>query len=123
MTEYSIIEPSKVEPTTSERSGIAQIDLTEKLDCTEFHIRLWYLEPGDSLTLHRQATQEEFYFVVDGPGQIRVGSESLTVPENACIMVPPGTPRQIFNDTENEQQTWLILGAPAVEDDGRPLLE
>jgi hypothetical protein len=59
---------------------------------------------------------EEFYFVVEGTGRIRVGEETITVPQHGGILVGPGMLRQVFNDTDAEV-LWLIVGAPEAEFD------
>ena len=55
--------------------------------------------------------QEEFYFVLEGTGRIRIGQETLTVPKFGSVLVAPEQVRQVFNDTEHEV-LWLIVGAP-----------
>jgi hypothetical protein len=57
---------------------------------------------------------EEFYFVVEGVGRLRVGDETLTVPQQGGVLVGPRQLRQVFNDTETEV-LWLIVGAPEKE--------
>ena len=47
-------------------------------------------------------------------GRIRVGEETLTVPQHGGILVGPQLSRQVFNDTESEV-LWLIVGAPEAE--------
>jgi len=74
---------------------------------------------GDSLqrlrlslrAVHKHIRAEEFYFVVEGVGRIRVGDETLTVPKHGALLVGPGQLRQVFNDTEREV-LWLVIGAP-----------
>ncbi len=62
-------------------------------------------------TLHRHVTSEEFYFVLEGVGRIRVGEETLTIEKYGSIHIPPEQLRQVFNDTESEV-LWLMFGAP-----------
>jgi mannose-6-phosphate isomerase-like protein (cupin superfamily) len=57
---------------------------------------------------------EEFYFVVEGMGRMRIGEQTLTVPRYGGAHVGPKLLRQVFNDTENEV-LWLIIGAPEKE--------
>ena len=54
---------------------------------------------------------EEFYFVLEGTGRLRVGDQTLTVPKYGGVLVGPGELRQVFNDTDVEV-LWLIVGAP-----------
>ena len=43
---------------------------------------------------------------------MRVAGEVLSLEPLDCILVDPGSVRQLFNDTDAEQ-LWLIVGAPA----------
>ena len=61
--------------------------------------------------LHKHVRPEEFYFVVEGVGRLRVGDDTLTVPTHGGVLVGPGRLRQVFNDTESDV-LWLIVGAP-----------
>jgi hypothetical protein len=55
--------------------------------------------------------RQEFYFVLEGVGRMRVGDETLTVPKYSGVLVGPEPLRQMFNDTDAEV-LWLIVGAP-----------
>ncbi len=73
--------------------------------------RLWRLPPKSANTLHKHIRAEEFYFVLEGTGRLRVGDEALTVPRHGGVLVGPDQLRQVFNDTDAEV-LWLIIGAP-----------
>ena len=64
-----------------------------------------------ALALHKHIRQEEFYFVLEGTGKMRVGDETVTVPRYGAVLVGPDQLRQVFNDTDNEV-LWLVVGAP-----------
>lgn len=119
--EYTIANPDNIETEPSEISGTPNVNLADILGCTEMRPRVWYLDPGDGMSYHRQDEQEEFYYVLDGPGRIRLGDETLTVETGTTLRVPPETPRRVFNDTDDERHVWLVVGAPAIENDGRPI--
>jgi mannose-6-phosphate isomerase-like protein (cupin superfamily) len=116
---YSMVRVEDVEAEPSEISGTDHVGLVEELGCTEMRPKVWYLSSGDALSHHRQTEQEEFYYVLSGPGRIRIDGELMDVEEGTAIRIPPETPRQVLNDTEGEH-VWLIIGAPNVEGDGRP---
>jgi mannose-6-phosphate isomerase-like protein (cupin superfamily) len=69
------------------------------------------LPPKSANTLHKHVRAEEFYFVLEGTGRIRVGDETLTVPKYGGVLVGPDPLRQVLNATEVEV-LWLIVGAP-----------
>ena len=76
--------------------------------------RLWRLPPKSANTLHKHPAMrdaEEFYFVLEGTGRLRVGDQTLTVPKYGGVLVGPDQLRQVFNDTDAEV-LWLIVGAP-----------
>lgn len=120
MADYSFLDPSTVEPVPSAVSGTNHVDLASELDCEEMRPKIWYLDPGDAMSFHRQTEQEEFYYVVEGPGRLRIEDDYLEIPEGGCVRIPPETPRQVLNDTESGPHVWLIIGAPPTTDDGRP---
>jgi len=118
---YRAVELAEAPRVRSEKSGTETVDLTTDLGLAEMRARVWFLEPGNTRKpLHRHATQEELYVVLEGPGRLRVGDETLDVPTDAAVRVPPETPRQLLNDTDRPH-VWLVVGAPPVEHDGRPL--
>lgn len=117
---YSMIVVDEAERTPSKASGTDHVDLVSELGCTEMHPKMWYLRPGDAMSYHRQNQQEELYYVAEGPGRMKIAGELMDVPEGAVVRIPPDTPRQVFNDQKKGEHVWLIIGAPATEDDGLP---
>src|SRR5437870_13908866 len=67
--------------------------------------------PNSANTLHKHIRAEEFYFVLEGVGRIRVGDETLTVPKHGGVLVGPDQLLQVFNDTETDV-LWPIVGGP-----------
>ena len=90
---------------------IPNADFLERTGSENLSARLWRFPPGSASTLHKHARQEEFYFVLEGLGRMRVGDQTLTVPKHGGVLVGPAEIRQVFNDTPNET-LWLIVGAP-----------
>lgn len=93
---------------------IPNADILERSGSQILGARFWRLPPGSANTLHKHVRAEEFYFVLEGVGRIRIGEETLTVPRHGGVLVGPPLLRQIFNDTETEA-LWLIVGAPEAE--------
>lgn len=117
--EYSTVQVDDVEPKPSKSSGTDHVDLVEQLGCTEMRPKVWYLSPGDAMSYHRQTEQEELYYVLRGPGRMKIAGELLDIREGTAVRIPPETDRQVLNDTDGEH-VWLIVGAPPATDDGRP---
>ena len=93
---------------------IPNADFLERTGSEAMGARLWKLPPKSANTLHKHVKTEEFYFVLEGEGRMRIDGETVTVPRHGGVLVGPGSLRQVFNDTEDEV-LWLIVGAPEVE--------
>jgi len=111
---YTLITPGDLAWRLSNLMRIPNADFLERTGSENLGARLWRFPPGSASTFHKHVLAEEFYFVVEGTGRIRVGEETLTVPQHGGIHVGPNLLRQVFNDTESEV-LWLIVGAPDAE--------
>lgn len=108
---YHLITPEDLHWRPSNLMRIPNADYLERTGSEKLGARLWRLPPKSANTLHKHIRQEEFYFVLEGTGRMRVGDETLTVPKYGGVLVRPEILRQVFNDTE-EEVLWLIVGAP-----------
>jgi mannose-6-phosphate isomerase-like protein (cupin superfamily) len=108
---YTLIKPDDLHWRPSNLMKIPNADYLERTGSGNLGARLWRLPPKSANTLHKHIRAEEFYFVLEGVGRIRVGDETLTVPKYGGVLVGPDQLRQVFNDTDAEV-LWLILGAP-----------
>jgi mannose-6-phosphate isomerase-like protein (cupin superfamily) len=90
---------------------ILNADYLERTGSDNLGARLWRLPPNSANTLHKHIRTEEFYFVLEGVGRMRVGDETLTVPKYGGVLVGPDQLRQVFNDTEADV-LWLIVAGP-----------
>ncbi len=108
---YHLITPEDLHWRHSNLMRIPNADYLERTGSENLSARLWRLPPKSANTLHKHIRQEEFYFVLEGTGRLRVGDETLTVPRYGGVLVGPDQLRQVFNDTDAEV-LWLIVGAP-----------
>lgn len=90
---------------------IPNADFLERTGSEMLGARLWRLPPRSANTLHRHITSEEFFFVLEGTGRIRVDGRIYTLKKHEGIHVWPHQVRQVFNDTETDV-LWLITGSP-----------
>ena len=111
VTGYHLIAPDNLQWRPSNLMKIPNADFLERTGSENLSARLWRLPPGSANTLHKHVRQEEFYFVLEGVGRIRIGGETLTVPKHGGVLVGSEQLRQVFNDTDTET-LWLIVGAP-----------
>ncbi|MEO5916055.1 MAG: cupin domain-containing protein [Luteolibacter sp.] len=110
-TGYHLITPDDLHWRPSNLMKIPNADFLERTGSENMGARLWRMPPMSANTLHKHIRAEEFYFVLEGTGRIRMGEETLTVPKYGGVMVGPDQLRQVFNDTDQEV-LWLIIGAP-----------
>src|SRR5712672_3664808 len=108
---FFVIKPEDLFWRPSNIMKIPNADFLERTKSEILGARLWRFPPKSANTLHRHPKMEEFYFVVEGAGRIRVGDQTLTVPKHGGVLVGPDQLRQVFNDTDAEV-LWLIVGAP-----------
>jgi mannose-6-phosphate isomerase-like protein (cupin superfamily) len=108
---YRLIAPDDLYWRPSNLMKILNADYLERTGSENLGARLWRLPPKSANTLHKHIRAEEFYFVLEGTGRLRVGDETLTVPKYGGVLVGPDQLRQVFNDTDAEV-LWLIIGAP-----------
>lgn len=108
---YYFIPPEELSWRPSNLMRIPNADFLERTGSENLGARLWRMPPGSANTLHKHVRAEEFYFVLEGAGRLRVGGETLTVPKHGGVLVGPDMLRQVFNDTETET-LWLIVGGP-----------
>jgi mannose-6-phosphate isomerase-like protein (cupin superfamily) len=111
---YFLIKPDDLFWRPSNLMKIPNADYLERTKSEILGARLWRLPPKSANTLHRHPKMEEFYFVVEGVGRMRIGDQTITVPKHGGVLVGPKELRQVFNDTETEV-LWLIIGAPEKE--------
>ena len=108
---YHVIQPEDLTWRLSNLMKIPNADYLERTGSENMGARLWRMPPKSANTLHKHLRAEEFYFVLEGTGRIRVGDETLTVSRYGGVLVGPDQLRQVFNDTD-EEVLWLIIGAP-----------
>ena len=113
---HFLIKPEELTWRPSNLMRIPNADFLERTGSEILGARLWRFPPQSANTLHKHIKAEEFYFVVQGTGRIRVGEKTLTVPQHGGVLVGPNELRQVFNDTDVEV-LWLIVGAPELEVD------
>jgi mannose-6-phosphate isomerase-like protein (cupin superfamily) len=111
---YFVIKPEDLSWRPANPMRIPYADFLERTKSEILGARLWRFPPKSANTLHQHVLAEEFYFVVEGVGRIRIGEETLTVPKHGGVLVGPQMLRQVFNDTDAEV-LWLIIGAPENE--------
>jgi mannose-6-phosphate isomerase-like protein (cupin superfamily) len=86
---YFLITPDHLHWRPSNIMKIPNADFLERTKSENLSARLWRLPPNSASTLHKHIRAEEFYFVLEGMGRIRVGDATLTVPKYGGVLVGP----------------------------------
>ena len=76
-TSYHLIKPEDLFWRPSNLMRIPNADYLERTGSENLGGRLWRYPPKSSGTLHKHIRAEEFYFVLEGTGRIRVGDETF----------------------------------------------
>src|SRR5256885_12038610 len=116
---FFVIKPEDLAWRPSNLMKIPNADFLERTKSEIMGARLWRLPAKSANTLHRHPAMEEFYFVVEGTGRMRINEETITVAKHGGGLVGPKCVRQVFNDTEREV-LWLIIGSPQLQMPPRP---
>jgi mannose-6-phosphate isomerase-like protein (cupin superfamily) len=69
---------------------------------------------GDPARGHSHRTIEEIYLVLDGEVSVKLGDDVVSLRARDAVLIPPGTPRAVRNDSEAEA-SFLMLSV-RVED-------
>src|SRR5437762_5674416 len=112
---YHLIKPEDLSWRPSNLMRIPDVDYLERTGSENLGARLWRLPHKSANTLHRHIRAEEFYFVLEGVGRIRVGDQTLTVPKYGGGLVGPDQVAQGVNDTCAEALRLLGAGAGEAE--------
>ena len=73
---YFLITPNDLLWRPSNLMKIPNADFLERTKSENLGARLWRLPPKSANTLHKHIRAEEFYFVLEGVGRLRVGDET-----------------------------------------------
>jgi mannose-6-phosphate isomerase-like protein (cupin superfamily) len=99
---YRVIKPDELHWRPSNQMRIPNADFLERTGRELLGARLWRSPPLTANTLHKHVLAEEFYFVLEGIGRMRVDGETFTIPRYGGVLVGPQLLRQVFNDTKEE---------------------
>lgn len=109
--DFSVVDPESIAQEPFPESGNRHRKLTEPLGCTEMRVNSVTLAPGDATAPHAHDRQEEVYIALDG-GHVEIDGTRQEVPPGGVVRVGPDAVRSVHNETEHEDQTWIMCGAP-----------
>jgi mannose-6-phosphate isomerase-like protein (cupin superfamily) len=102
-------------PRYRREEGITSYLLASPRTCAAKHLTttLVQLEPGGEQRIHSHPP-EQVYFILEGAGQMTVGSDTQEVHPGDCIFIPSDTPHGIKNQG-SEILRYFSAAAPAFE--------
>jgi quercetin dioxygenase-like cupin family protein len=109
--DFAVVELEKIEQEQFPESGNRHRKLTEPLGCTEMSINTVTLSPGETTAPHAHEQQEEVYIALDG-GIVEIEGTRYEVSSGGVVRIGPDAIRSVRNDTDAEEQTWVMCGAP-----------
>lgn len=77
------------------------------------------MPPGTAELRHRHARARQFFFVLAGTAEIEVDGPRHELRPGEGIEIPPGTPHQVFNRSE-EPVEFLVISHPHSHGDRTP---
>lgn len=108
---FSVVELEDVEQERFPESGNLHRKLTAVLGCTEMRVNTVTLRPGEATAPHAHQRQEEVYVALDG-GHVEVEGTRHEVTPGGVVRIGPETVRSVRNESSDEEQTWIMVGAP-----------
>lgn len=102
--------------------GVQNLD-DEELDTEEMKVKVWHIPSGERMGTHGHATQEEFYFVLEGTFRINIGPPGETNTHQAgpgtVFAASPEVARG-YKNIGDEEGRILVVSAPNVSEGGIP---
>lgn len=88
--------------------------ISTRIGAQKLGYNLTVLAPGKrAFPFHSHRVNEEMFFILEGAGEIRIGTESFPVREGDVIACPPGGPdtaHQLINTSDKEEMKYLAVG-------------
>ena len=109
--DFAVVQFEEIEQEQFPESGNRHRKLTDPLGCTEMRINTVTLAPGERTAPHAHEQQEEVYIALDG-GVVEIEGTRHEVSSGGVVRIGPDTIRSVRNDTDAEEQTWIMCGAP-----------
>jgi len=81
-------------------------------DTAHFLCDLYCFEPGQAQKPHAHQGEDKIYYVVEGEGKFRVGSEERGLSPQSMVLAPAGVEHGVINDGEG-RLALLVFIAPA----------
>lgn len=75
----------------------------------------WTVPAGFSTGLHVHHVQEETFYVLDGECEWRIGEQIVRATPGTYVFIPPGTPHNIANTSDQPARMLMTVSPPGHE--------
>ncbi len=72
---------------------------------------LYCFNPGQAQKPHAHANEDKLYYVIEGRGTFRVGTEEREIPEKGVVLAPAGMEHAVWNNSD-QPLVLLVMMAP-----------
>ncbi len=69
-------------------------------------------EPGQTHQLHTHPGQDKLYFVLEGEGDVTVGSEQARIRPGDLVLAPSGEPHSLTNPGPGRLVVMVVMAPP-----------
>jgi uncharacterized cupin superfamily protein len=94
-------------------AGARLAPVASRLGAQKLGYNVTSLPPGKrAFPLHNHRVNEEMFFILDGEGEVRIGSETFPIRQGDVIAHPPGGPEtahQIINTAKDAELKFLAV--------------
>lgn len=112
---YEIIHEEKVSEEMASKTWIKWL-IRDRDGALTFSMRMFRVEPGGHIKSHKHPWEHEI-FVLEGVGEIRIGSKIYRVTRGFFIFIPPNVEHEYWNRGEKDLVfLCLIPNKPSVEE-------
>ena len=101
---------------TAQRFDAARGEIGREIGATRLGYNLTVVPAGKSaFPFHNHHVNEEMFLILEGSGELRVGSEVTAIKQNDVIACPPGGPELAHQITNNGQTDLKYLAVSTLE--------
>lgn len=116
MSDYTILRAGDAPDFSGDDTPGAFLGYGRPLEAEQIAVNMRVLEPGqphvppgeDPSWGHGHRTIEEIYLVLDGELRIKLGDDVETLGRYDAVLIPPGTPRAVRNESDREARFAMI---------------
>ncbi len=113
---WETVEPKRLDEKQAVKTTVRWL-IREEDGAKTFSMRLFEVEPEGHIRAHYHPWEHEIY-VLDGVGEIRIGSRVYRVTKGFFIYIPPNVEHEYWNKSNDKTLRFLCIipNKPTVDD-------